>query len=131
VAEVSLGVGPIKGKFSADVRLSDLVEHRSAHLGGALTGPLGEASGAGDVRLIAVPEGCRVEYDYSVNVTGKVAAVGGRMLDRAADIIIGKFFERLASHVADDAPAAAAGQGAAASAPAEGGWFKRIFGGRS
>lgn len=134
VAEVSLGVGPIKGRFSADVRLSDLVEHERANLSGALTGPLGDAGGAGQVRLIAVPEGCRVEYDYSVNVTGKVAAVGGRMLDRAADIIIGKFFERLASHVGTDAPATDAAADAAtgaATAPAGGGWFKRIFGGRS
>ena len=126
-AEVSLGVGPIKGKFSADVRLSDLKVEQSAHLAGALTGPLGEASGAGDVRLIAVPEGCRVEYDYSVNVTGKVAAVGGRMLDRATEIVIGKFFERLASHVGDGAAGAGGG---GSDDTTRGGWLKRLFGGR-
>jgi 2-furoyl-CoA dehydrogenase large subunit len=126
-AEVSLGVGPIKGKFSADVRLSDLKLEEFAHLAGALTGPLGEASGEGDVRLIAVPEGCRVEYDYSVNVTGKVAAVGGRMLDRATEIVIGKFFERLASHVGDSSAGAGGG---GSDDTTRGGWLKRLFGGR-
>ena len=100
VAEVSLGVGPVKGRFSADVALSNLKPNEFAHLAGALTGPLGDADGTGNVRLSAVPEGCQVDYDYRVNVNGKVAAVGGRMLGRATDIVIGKFFERLAGHVA-------------------------------
>lgn len=120
LAEVTLGVGPIKGRFSADVQLSDLKLEESAHLSGVLAGPLGDADGAGDVRLTAIPEGCRVDYDYRVNVTGKVAAVGGRMLDRATDIVIGKFFERLASHVG--------GKDNPTSKP---GLFARMFGGRS
>lgn len=98
-AEVTLGVGPIRGLFHADVQLIDMVAPQSCTLVGGLAGPLGNAEGKGHVMLTAIPEGCQVDYSYSVSVSGKVAAIGGRMLDRAADIIIGLFFERLASHM--------------------------------
>ncbi len=45
--------------------------------------------------MTAIPSGTRVEYDYAIEVSGKVAAVGGRMIRSAADIVIGRFFERL------------------------------------
>ena len=99
-AEVSLGVGPVRGRFRAHVRLSDLEPERAARLSGELTGPLGAASGGGLVRLAVTPEGTRLDYDYAVTVSGKAAAVGGRLLDGAAEIVIRKFFEGLARHVA-------------------------------
>ena len=94
-AEVSLGVGPIKGRFTAHVKLSDLVEPKSAVLSGALSGPLGNAEGSGNVTLSPKGEGTHIEYTYAVAVAGKVAAVGGRMLERASGIVIGQFFSRL------------------------------------
>ncbi|MBX9844805.1 MAG: molybdopterin-dependent oxidoreductase [Xanthobacteraceae bacterium] len=94
-ALVSLGVGPVRGKFEATVGLSQLVEEKSGRIGGGLTGPLGEASGSGTLRLAPTAAGTRLDYDYAVTVGGKVAAVGGRMLDGAAAIIIRQFFERL------------------------------------
>jgi len=95
-AEVSLGVGPIRGRFDADVKLSDLeVEHR-ARLAGTLNGPLGKAEGSGRVTLSPENGGTRIDYTYGVEVGGKVASVGGRMIKRAARIVIDQFFERLA-----------------------------------
>jgi 2-furoyl-CoA dehydrogenase large subunit len=51
------------------------------------------------VRLSAEQNGTRVAYDYTVEIGGKVAAVGGRMLEGAANIVIGQFFTRLAAQV--------------------------------
>jgi 2-furoyl-CoA dehydrogenase large subunit len=98
-AEVSLGVGPVRGRFKARVALSDLEIERAAHLSGSLSGPLGAASGGGHVRLSASETGTKIDYDYAVTVSGTAAAVGGRLLDGAAGIIIGKFFEGLTRHV--------------------------------
>jgi 2-furoyl-CoA dehydrogenase large subunit len=95
-ALVSLGVGPVRGKFEATVKLSDLVTEKSGRIGGALTGPLGGASGSGNLRLEKTASGTRIDYDYAVTATGKVVSVGGRLLDGAAAIIIRQFFERLA-----------------------------------
>lgn len=95
-AEVALGAGPIKGKFRANVLLSDMEENRHTRIKGTLSGPLGNADGGGEVWLSASGEATEIRYAYHVNVGGKVASVGGRMLQRAAQLVIGQFFERLA-----------------------------------
>jgi 2-furoyl-CoA dehydrogenase large subunit len=98
-AEVSLGVGPVRGRFVAHVRLSDLDPERSGRISGTLEGPLGAGSGLGVVRLAAAPQGTHIDYDYAITVSGKVAAVGGRLLDGAAQLLMRQFFERLARQV--------------------------------
>jgi 2-furoyl-CoA dehydrogenase large subunit len=93
-AEVSLGVGPVRGRFKATVKLSNLKPVESGRIGGAISGPLGGASGSGMLKLSPEGEGTRIDYDYEVAVSGKAAAVGGRMLEGAAQIVIGQFFDR-------------------------------------
>ena len=107
-AEVSLGVGPVRGRFVAEVGLSDMVAPQSATLSGGLSGPLGSSRGSGRVTLTPEGDGTRVAYSYTVEISGKVAAVGGRMLDGATRVIVGQFFERLVSRVGGRAPAAGA-----------------------
>jgi 2-furoyl-CoA dehydrogenase large subunit len=96
-ADVSLGVGPVKGRYKADVTLFDLEAPRAATLTGTVTGSLGSGGGSG--RIALEPDGAggtRVSYVYEAAVGGKVAAVGGRLLDGAARVIIGGFFAALA-----------------------------------
>ncbi len=99
-ASVDLGVGPVRGRFQADVRLFDLDEPHKAKLEGSLSGPLGSGSGGGEVFLEACEGGTRVSYRYRVRVAGKVAAVGGRMLDGAARSLIQQFFRGLVRQAA-------------------------------
>lgn len=94
-ADVSLGVGAVKGRFRARVRLSDLDPPRSAVLGGDLEGPLGASAGTGLIRLEAADGGTRVVYTYNIVVSGKVTAVGGRLLDGATRVVVRQFFQRL------------------------------------
>ena len=94
-AEVSLGAGPVRGRFNATVRLYELDPPHAATLEGRLIGALGTAGGTGHIRLMAVPEGTRADYDYDIAMSGKVAAVGGRMLDAAARAVIALFFRQL------------------------------------
>ena len=98
-AEVSLGVGPVRGRFKAEVRLSDMVEPTSATLSGGLVGPLGASQGEGHVTLAPEGDGTRVRYDYTIALSGTVASVGGRMLEGAAKAIVGQFFNRLVAQV--------------------------------
>ena len=95
-AEASIRIGPIKGRFSATIRLADLVPPNTLTLSGTVAGPLGTGQGEGTVRLEASGQGTRVHYTYEAGVGGKVASVGGRMLDGAARLLIGQFFDRLA-----------------------------------
>ncbi|WP_287849800.1 molybdopterin cofactor-binding domain-containing protein [Acidiphilium sp.] len=96
-AEVTLGVGPVRGRYSASIRLSGLDEPREATLSGTIEGALGGGSGSGRVRLL--PEGAggtRIEYEYEVRIGGRVAAAGDRLLAGASRVVIGAFFEALA-----------------------------------
>lgn len=101
-AEVSMGVGPVRGRFVARVQLSDMDPPNAATLSGGLDGPLGSSRGGGRVRLEPADGGTRITYDYTVEITGKVAAVGRRMLEGASRIVMNQFFERLAKQVGRD-----------------------------
>jgi 2-furoyl-CoA dehydrogenase large subunit len=98
-AEVSLGVGPVRGRFVAHVQLCDLEPERCGRVLGTLEGPLGAASGSGYVRLAAAGGGTAIAYDYAVSVSGKAAAIGGRLMDGAAKVVMRQFFEGLARQV--------------------------------
>lgn len=105
-AEVTLGVGPVKGRYTVDIELADLVEPVSATLSGSARGGLGTGSGVGHVRLADNGSGgTRLSYDYEAAVGGKVAAVGGRLVDGAAKMVIGQFFRALGRHASGEAAA--------------------------
>ena len=107
-AQVSIGVGPVRGRFEANIVLSDLDPPRAATLSGGLTGPLGSSRGEGKLLLEPVEDGTRLSYDYTAEISGKVAAVGGRMLEGAARVLVRQFFEGLATQVGGGPPAAPA-----------------------
>jgi 2-furoyl-CoA dehydrogenase large subunit len=96
-ASVSLGAGPVRGRFDAHVALSELSPPQAATLTGRLIGPLGAASGSGHICLTPLSQGTRADYDYAIAVSGKAASIGGRMLDGAARAIIALFFRQLIS----------------------------------
>lgn len=95
-ADVTLGVGPVKGRYKVDVALSELDPPSSALLTGRAAGALGMGEGTGRVSLTVLPDGgTEIAYEYEARVGGKVASVGGRLLDGAARIVIGQFFTAL------------------------------------
>jgi len=61
-------------------------------------------------------EGTLLRYDYAADVSGKVAAVGSRMLEGAAKIVLNQLFEQLGRE--------AGGEGALAARP---GLLKRLL----
>ena len=87
-------IGPIKGRFRAEIQMSELEAPTALTLSGSATGPLGSGAGSGRVYLVEEDGGTRVSYEYSAEIGGKVAAVGGRMIDGAARILISEFFKR-------------------------------------
>ncbi len=95
-ADVTLGVGPVKGRYKAVISLTDLDRPHSVTLNGSVSGLLGIGSGIGHIRLRATAENrTMLAYDYRAEIGGKVASVGGRLLDGAARFVIGQFFQAL------------------------------------
>jgi len=109
--EVTLGVGPVQGRFRAGVALSDLDPPRSLRMRGSTAGPLGASEFDARVTLAPVAGGTRIDYAWTMRVSGKVAAVGARMLDGAARALIDQLFRRLAARSGGEAqrPAASGG----------------------
>jgi 2-furoyl-CoA dehydrogenase large subunit len=68
-------------------------------LSGSITGTLGSGRGSGRITLAGEGAGSIVSYAYDAEIGGKVAAVGGRLLDGAARLIIGQFFEALSRRI--------------------------------
>jgi 2-furoyl-CoA dehydrogenase large subunit len=96
-ADVTLGVGPVSGRYKADIKLSDLDPPRAVTLTGIVTGALGDGRGSGRIKLEpGEGGGTLVTYDYDAEIGGKVASVGGRLLDGAAKMVIRQFFTALA-----------------------------------
>lgn len=118
-ADVTVGVGLVKARYEARIELSDIDAPRGLTLAGEGQSALGSAAGRGRVRLQAVPTGTRLHYDYSAQVGGKVAAVGSRMLEGAARIVLGQLFEALGRQ--------AASPGAAVATPEPATWWQRLL----
>ncbi|MFZ0766863.1 MAG: molybdopterin cofactor-binding domain-containing protein, partial [Bradyrhizobium sp.] len=96
-ADVTLGIGPVKGRYRAEVKLSDLDPPKAVTLTGHAEGGLGFGNGEGRVTLRSLPDGgTAIHYAYQAGIGGKVASIGGRLLDGAARVIIGQFFAALA-----------------------------------
>ena len=98
-AEVTLGVGPVTGRYKADITLSDFDPPKVVTLTGVVVGVLGDGRGSGRITLTPSDDGgTLLAYKYDADIGGKVAAIGGRLLDGAAKIVIRQFFTALARH---------------------------------
>jgi 2-furoyl-CoA dehydrogenase large subunit len=107
-ADVTLGIGPVKGRYRAEVKLSELDPPKAVTLAGHAEGGLGFGNGEGRITLRPTPNGGTViHYAYEAGIGGKVASIGGRLLDGAAKVIIGQFFAALARKAGGGAPASA------------------------
>jgi 2-furoyl-CoA dehydrogenase large subunit len=119
-ADVTVGVGLVKARYAAQIRLHDVDPPHALRLAGQGTSALGQGAGDGWVRLEPTAEGgTRLHYDYRATVGGKVAMVGSRMLDAAAKLIVAQLFEGLGRQ--------AVGGSARGAAPARSGWWQRLW----
>ena len=127
VAEVR--IGPIGARFKGAVTLSDLDPPHGYTIAGSGNGGIaGTARGGAKVRLDEENGGTRVRYVVDAEVGGRMAQLGGPIIDATAKQLAGKFFDRFGEivggvPVAQPAAAAAAAplaEPAAAAAAAEG-----------
>ncbi|MSO72404.1 MAG: carbon monoxide dehydrogenase [Rhodospirillaceae bacterium] len=95
-ATVTAKVGPVKASFKGLVTLSDLDPPNGYTIRGEGKGGVaGFAKGGAKVRLTDVAEGTRLSYDVDASVGGKLAQIGGRLIDSTAKKLADEFFARL------------------------------------
>jgi uncharacterized protein len=134
-AAVVIKVGPVKAKFGGKVTLTDIDAPNGYRISGEGSGgAAGFAKGGATMRLGEDgPAATILHYEVDAQVGGKLAQLGGRLIDSTARKLAGMFFESLAAAVTS-APAEAVAETpapdvSAADAPrvAKKGWFGRLF----
>ena len=99
-AVVKQKVGPVKATFKGAVTLSNVVPPESYRIEGEGKGGVaGFAKGGADVRLAEVPAGTELTYAVDAKVGGKIAQLGGRVVDSIATRMADEFFERFKARV--------------------------------
>ncbi len=103
-AVVVFKAGPIKARFAGDVTLGDLdPPHGYVLSGEGKGGVAGMAKGAARVRLEeAAADRTVLEYEARVDVGGKIAQLGSRLLDSTAKKLTRKFFDDFSEIVSKD-----------------------------
>ena len=127
-AKVKLQVGPVSARFSGKVTLSEVDPPNGYRIAGEGSGgAAGYAKGSALVRLVEDGTGTILRYEAKADVGGKLAQVGGRLIDATARKLAGEFFSKFGTVVGPVPlqPEATAGAEEAEKKP---GLWKRWFG---
>ena len=100
-AIVTLKVGPVKASFNGKVTLSDIDAPNGYRITGEGAGGVaGFAKGGATVKLESESaEVTILNYDVDAQVGGKIAQLGGRLIDSTAKKMAGEFFAKFNSVV--------------------------------
>jgi uncharacterized protein len=107
-AVAKIKVGPVSATFKGNVELTDLDPPNSYRISGQGDGGVaGFAKGGASVRLSdAVEGGTTLGYDVDATIGGKLAQLGGRLIDGVAKKMADQFFTNFAKAVTGESPAA-------------------------
>lgn len=98
-ARLNVKVGPVQGVFEGTFSLSDLQPLESYRLKLNGRGSTGFLDGEGGIRLENSQEKTVLHYEITVQVGGRIAAVGQRLLDSSARSVARQGLERLHEQV--------------------------------
>jgi carbon monoxide dehydrogenase subunit G len=101
-ATVSIKVGPVKARFKGGVELTNLNPPESyTIIGEGKGGAAGFAKGGADVKLTAQGDQTMLDYAVKADIGGKLAQLGGRLIDGTAKKLSGEFFEKFSEIVGE------------------------------
>jgi len=94
--KMKVALAALSGDFIGKIAMEDLVPPASYRLRVEGAGRIGFLNGQGELRLSSVEAGSTlVSYQGEVHTGGTIAAVGQRLVDSTARMMIRRFFERL------------------------------------
>ena len=89
-------IGPMNATFSGTITLSNIQENQSYTLSGEGQSSVGFANGSANVKLIEENGITTLSYDVQINVGGKIAQLGSRLIDGVVKKMSDYFFGRFA-----------------------------------
>ena len=109
-ATAAVKVGPISARFTGKVQLTDIDAPNGYRISGEGQGGVaGFAKGGANVALKDDADGTLLSYVVNAQVGGKLAQLGGRLIDATAKQMADAFFDRFSKQVQGMAPATAEG----------------------
>ena len=93
-------IGPMNATFSGTVTLSNIKKNESYTISGEGQSSVGFANGSANVNLLEENGMTPLTYVVNVNVGGKIAQLGSRLIDGVAKKMSDYFFGRFADLVA-------------------------------
>ncbi len=101
-ATVTLKIGPVKASFKGMITLSDIDAPNGYTITGEGSGGgAGFAKGGAHVSLIPDGDATLLQYTAKADVGGKLAQLGGRLIDGTAHKLAGDFFVKFGSVVGE------------------------------
>jgi len=94
--KMQMALASLSGAFEGRVRITDQTPSSSFRLVVEGAGRIGFVKGEGLLKLRAADGGTEVSYEGEAQVGGTIAAVGQRLIDGTAKMMIKKFFEKFA-----------------------------------
>jgi carbon monoxide dehydrogenase subunit G len=130
-AALAVAIGPVKARFKGKLRLSELqppVSYRIQFEGQG--GQAGHGKGTAQVRLESVSAHQSVlHYEVQASVGGKIAQIGSRLIDMAAQKMAADFFASFEAALKEkyaEPPAPPSVEPPAAAAPRQGPWARLL-----
>lgn len=100
VAVAKVKLGPVSATFKGRVTLSDIDPPNGYKISGEGEGGVaGFAKGGATVHLETVPEGTKLTYEVEAQIGGKLAQLGGRLINGVAKKMADEFFAHFAKAV--------------------------------
>jgi carbon monoxide dehydrogenase subunit G len=104
---LNIRVGPVQGIFQGKVESSDLHPPSSLHMVVTGSGPAGVVRGEGTMTLESTPSPdlsssqsmTRLRYDGAVQVSGRIATVGQRVMDSSTRSIVKQSLQNLEKQI--------------------------------
>lgn len=95
--KMKMAMASLSGAFDGKVRITEQSPPNSFKLAVEGTGKIGFMKGEGVLTFKAKDQGTEVLYDGDVQVGGTIAAVGQRLIDATAKMMIKRFFDKIAA----------------------------------
>ena len=92
-------IGPMNATFSGTITLSNIQKNQNYTLSGEGQSSVGFANGRADVKLKELNNVTTLFYEVDLNVGGKIAQLGSRLIDGVAKKMSDYFFGRFADLV--------------------------------
>lgn len=93
--DINVKMGPVQGKFQGKVDIIDIIDRESYTMIVDGRGPAGFGKATAQMRVQAEGTGTRLDYDSDVQVGGKIASVGQRLIDASSRAIVKQSLEGL------------------------------------